>query len=67
VSARPAGCDTRDWTAETISNRITLSPAAGSGDGTMTATMLPYPFTGPSTPPLTGNISVAHIIVPFVQ
>lgn len=67
VSATPAGCDTPQWTAETISNRITLSPASGSGNGAVTATMLPYPFIGISLPPLTGNILVANIIVPFVQ
>ena len=65
VSVSPSGCDTdtASWTASTISNFVTLNPTSGTGNGTVTMTVPANPFMTP----LTGNLSIAGLLVPFVQ
>lgn len=63
VTASPAGCDQASWTASTISNFVTLSPTSGTGNGIVTVTVPP----NTSSLGLTGNLSIAGLIVSFVQ
>jgi hypothetical protein len=66
VTLSSPGCEQPEWTATTISNFVTLTPAAGSGNGVIAVSMGANPFSGSG--PRTGIIAITGgPLVSFTQ